>query len=1676
MAKQKRLNKNLVAFLTVMGVIIIIAVFTLIVYQGSRRDPEVLAESARASRAANDLDEARRRFLRAYEASEQRGKPNTQYVIDAAGCLFEMGELPSWYGLLEKISAKVPNDPSLIIAQLEGHWHIRGIVGFVLNPSLWRDASEKLLKLDKESLLAKTSLAQGLWQLGGPENEQPADELAQQAFAQAPTDPRVVLTYIIYLQRQMSADISAAQTAGRPISERQAISKKILADAIAVLEAALAEHPGDVPLVVAYRDVVLNAANALAQLGEANQAAELRERVGACIARAVELNATQPSPELLLARARYELERFDLAHPNLTPADIPALRGELDVIEQHAREATALDPALFDGYTLQAELKRFALGPNGEELSVSERLDKTLAIYEAARERTLTLRNLRAQLRQEDRLFMLRRAFDLAMALETLDASGRGTPATYARADVLLQDARVKWPEHAVTYYMQGQMLIGKGDLIGATTALERAYEKAEQDPRVMKANQAAFWLRFVRVNRLPVDQLAVLYARRDQFGEAAKYAQLAMDQFRAADLVPSSQLVGLHAEMLRQTGEAPKALAVLNDYSTVYPDDQALAAVRVKVLTDLGRADEAKALMGKMSDTGVSARLWRAQQAAEQGDVVEAERVLREMLADDAATDEQVHDALQSLIALLDDHGRRPEARQLVDELIKDPPRGGMQRQLQAYKIELEPDDPRALTPQQQAELDQKRLALIDDMPEGLPRIQVHYQFYRARGEWEKALEYLVQLREQLPGEVRIVQEEFAVRLQLKQFDQLGPLVTLLSQYNDGQGFDGAGGATYRGDVALAKGDAALAVREYRQAIQVLPKTGELQIKLAKAYLTPARPGEEPRTDEGLEALRKAVEINPRSFEGYGLLADVYNQLAKTSFGAEKAENERRFEEARQKAAALNPNHPVVKAWEQEAAEERDPLAAIATREARRAASPDDPANLLRMAELYVRAWRQSADTDEAARQQLAERGAAFFAAVVPAASGDVQAGLARQAAEFYQLTKRTDEGAALLRGVVETSSGARKVHAQLLVGMFYESLGNADAAEREYLVAQRMVREVTEDVETRRNLDLSVGLGMARFYDRLRRLDKVVETCRWLLDRIGGEAAQAAVARQVRLTLLQTLFNAGQLGDAEAEIAEFLRLYPDDLEALSIRAQVRLRKHEPSAALEDLNEILKRAPDDVMALHSRGRLLLDQGRYDKAQEDLVRAAEHVARKPQMEYDVRVHLASLYVRTQQYDRAAEQLRMLLESLGAQGGRAEQKQAVVGQLARLLYGAMDQFDRAARLISEYMERYPQEPLWPFELGRLYETQGDKAEREAKTAAARNESSRERERRDAARQSYVTAAGYYRRAAERAAAVQVGERAGATIAQIGALTKAGRGAEGVKLYEQFRFDELPPAAQMVARARMASQAARALVAINQPDEARQKWLAALRDAGQQDIALAGDLANSLRDTYAAQPGASEAILREAVEQNAADPAISERLRIVLATYLCLNGNPAGALPLLADALTRVQPGSPEHLSALLTQAQAQETSGDTSAAVATYRQVLERYAENITALNNLAYLLVTAEPPNFAPAEAKKYAERLKDLVAGNANAATMLDTIGWVYFKNNDLEAAIAALQDGIESGGGGPAIYFHLAEAYGQAKRDADRREILRRGLEEARERDDTEEVRKFEAELEKN
>jgi tetratricopeptide (TPR) repeat protein len=560
-----------------------------------------------------------------------------------------------------------------------------------------------------------------------------------------------------------------------------------------------------------------------------------------------------------------------------------------------------------------------------------------------------------------------------------------------------------------------------------------------------------------------------------------------------------------------------------------------------------------------------------------------------------------------------------------------------------------------------------------------------------------------------------------------------------------------------------------------------------------------------------------------------------------------------------------------------------------------------------------------------------------------------------------------------------------------------------------------------------------------------------RVIEVCRWMLDRLGDDT-QAGYP--FRAQLIEALLSAGRLADAEGEIDTYLNLYgDDDLTGLLGRAQLNIFRNKREKAKEDLDSILAMYPDHPWSNFARGNLALQGGDYEAARADLEKARK-LARQTQLRFNIHDRLANLHTRTGDLDLAERELRAKLALVEQQEASSGDRQQVIADLVRLLYDRARQFDRAQQVISEYMERYPDDPTWPFEMGRLFESKAQVDENQARRAAARNETRREQDFQAAARQSYAAAAPYYQRAAERCDPKDLRAIELAVVARLRALTKADRSEDAIQLFANWAERQRPsPAARI--------QAAKAYSNLGRSNLAREQWRVALLESAQISGTAGGAVVRELR--RALEDTAAEGLLRELLETAPQASVLSVRLRLLLAGQLLAAGGPDEALEELDAVLAATSGNSLERGEALLLRAQALEQTGDRAASIKSYREILEAQPDNLVAMNNLAYSLVSSEGESYRPQEARVYADRLWQRAAGFANSGVILDTVGFVYYKNGELDPAAAALEEALAvDDRGNPVVYLHLAWVYREQGREAEARAMLNRGLEIVQSSDD--------------
>jgi tetratricopeptide (TPR) repeat protein len=117
-----------------------------------------------------------------------------------------------------------------------------------------------------------------------------------------------------------------------------------------------------------------------------------------------------------------------------------------------------------------------------------------------------------------------------------------------------------------------------------------------------------------------------------------------------------------------------------------------------------------------------------------------------------------------------------------------------------------------------------------------------------------------------------------------------------------------------------------------------------------------------------------------------------------------------------------------------------------------------------------------------------------------------------------------------------------------------------------------------------------------------------------------------------------------------------------------------------------------------------------------------------------------------------------------------------------------------------------------------------------------------------------------------------------------------------------------------------------------------------------------------------------------------------------------------------------------------VSARLALASIEQSAGNGELAASHYRAVLQQDANNLIALNNLAYLLAEAEG---GTNEALQYARRAKDLAP---NDPLITDTLAWVFIQKKMPKLAIEQLEAAVSKQPSIAPIYYHLAVAYQMA------------------------------------
>jgi tetratricopeptide (TPR) repeat protein len=171
--------------------------------------------------------------------------------------------------------------------------------------------------------------------------------------------------------------------------------------------------------------------------------------------------------------------------------------------------------------------------------------------------------------------------------------------------------------------------------------------------------------------------------------------------------------------------------------------------------------------------------------------------------------------------------------------------------------------------------------------------------------------------------------------------------------------------------------------------------------------------------------------------------------------------------------------------------------------------------------------------------------------------------------------------------------------------------------------------------------NADLRFGLGT--LLQRTGALDDAIATYREVIER-ESTGAQGLIARD-RIAAIQ--LSQGHVDEANKLIDEVLRKNPRDDDALLMRANVELRRKDPTSAIADLRIVARDQPHSVLTHRTLARAYLDKGQPGLA-EEAYRAAMQAAPG---DMDVQLEFAQFLTQTDRAPQAATLLEGAISRL-----------------------------------------------------------------------------------------------------------------------------------------------------------------------------------------------------------------------------------------------------------------------------------------------------------------------------------------------------------------------------------------------------------------------------------------
>lgn len=363
-------------------------------------------------------------------------------------------------------------------------------------------------------------------------------------------------------------------------------------------------------------------------------------------------------------------------------------------------------------------------------------------------------------------------------------------------------------------------------------------------------------------------------------------------------------------------------------------------------------------------------------------------------------------------------------------------------------------------------------------------------------------------------------------------------------------------------GQKHLDRGEEYLQNRKFHEALMEFRAAAEIDKNSAQAHWGIARAHENlGQFNETVENLRKTVDLDPKNLEAKARLGNYYLVFQPPLIN----ETEKLIEEIFAQDANFIEGH-ILKAslWAVQNKPEAEVLSVL---NHAISLAPERTDSYLSLSRYFMRRGK-TAEAENAIQKGIA--------ANPNIALGYIEYG------KFLAYTNRSDEAEAKYLKAVEVEPNG--IEAREAIAEFYLSRRQIEKAEQSY---KQLVQIQENSPESR--------MSLADFYAAVGRESDAIEVFTSILN----DAPEYARARY---RLAEIYLDRKELEKVSAELEKLFAVNDSDVEALMLRARVRMQENKTEDAVKDLEEILKKQPSLKNALFYMAQARLSLGQVSQA------------------------------------------------------------------------------------------------------------------------------------------------------------------------------------------------------------------------------------------------------------------------------------------------------------------------------------------------------------------------------------------------------------------------------------------------------------------------------------------